>query len=100
MKGRTSLAKLAENWAFVLIGNLLGALFVAWFTCPVEGSSPLLSWIDPVDSQRAGAGAHGDPMLIFGRRVPYLSRGRRVRAGPAVPISTQRWRPRSSRPVA
>ena len=31
MKGRASLRKLAENWAFVLLGNLLGALFVAWF---------------------------------------------------------------------
>src|SRR5215208_7249392 len=30
MKGRASLRKLAENWAFVLLGNLLGALFVAW----------------------------------------------------------------------
>src|SRR5688500_12149545 len=31
MKGRASLAKLAENWAFVIVGNLLGALFVAFF---------------------------------------------------------------------
>jgi formate transporter len=31
MKGRASLRKLAENWALVLLGNLLGALFVAWF---------------------------------------------------------------------
>jgi formate transporter len=31
MTGRASPRKLIENWAFVLIGNLLGALFVAWF---------------------------------------------------------------------
>src|SRR5215203_4069625 len=31
MTGRATLRKLAENWAFVLLGNLLGALFVAWF---------------------------------------------------------------------
>ena len=31
MKGRASLRKLAENWAFVLLGNLVGAIFVAWF---------------------------------------------------------------------
>src|SRR5829696_3728744 len=37
MKGRASLRKLAENWAFVLIGNLLGALFVAWFLAVQTG---------------------------------------------------------------
>src|ERR1044071_3171556 len=31
MTGRAALRKLAENWAFVLIGNLLGAWFVAYF---------------------------------------------------------------------
>jgi formate/nitrite transporter len=31
MQGRASVRKLAENWALVLIGNLLGALFVAYF---------------------------------------------------------------------
>jgi formate/nitrite transporter len=31
MSGRASLRKLAENWTFVIIGNLIGALFVAWF---------------------------------------------------------------------
>jgi formate/nitrite transporter len=31
MSGRASLRKLLENWAFVLLGNLLGALFVAYF---------------------------------------------------------------------
>src|SRR5918997_5405329 len=29
MSGRASLRKLAENWAFVLIGNLIGSVFVA-----------------------------------------------------------------------
>ena len=37
MKGRASLAKLAENWAFVIIGNLLGALFVAFFLAVETG---------------------------------------------------------------
>ena len=31
MTGRASARKLTENWAFVLVGNLLGALFVAYF---------------------------------------------------------------------
>jgi formate transporter len=31
MRGRASLKKLAENWFFVLVGNLLGSLFVAYF---------------------------------------------------------------------
>jgi formate/nitrite transporter len=31
MRGRASLSRLAENWFFVLIGNLLGSLFVAYF---------------------------------------------------------------------
>jgi formate/nitrite transporter len=31
MQGRASFARLAQNWAFVLIGNLLGSLFVAYF---------------------------------------------------------------------
>jgi formate/nitrite transporter len=30
MTGRASFQRLAENWAIVLFGNLLGALFVAW----------------------------------------------------------------------
>src|SRR3954468_20241287 len=53
MRGRASLRKLAENWAVVLIGNLLGALFVAWFlgvqTGVLHDSSALA---------RAGAIAH------------------------------------------
>jgi formate/nitrite transporter len=31
MQGRASFARLAQNWAFVLIGNLIGSLFVAYF---------------------------------------------------------------------
>src|SRR3954464_7120433 len=53
MQGRASLRKLAENWLVVLIGNLLGALFVAWFlgvqTGVLHDSSALA---------RAGAIAH------------------------------------------
>ena len=30
MRGRASLKKLAENWFFVLLGNLIGSLFVAY----------------------------------------------------------------------
>ena len=37
MQGRASLRKLAENWAFVLVGNLLGALFVAYFLAVQTG---------------------------------------------------------------
>lgn len=37
MKGRASLAKLAENWAVVIVGNLLGALFVAFFLAVETG---------------------------------------------------------------
>jgi formate transporter len=37
MRGRASLRKLAENWAFVLLGNLLGALFVAFFLAVESG---------------------------------------------------------------
>src|SRR3954453_5875730 len=37
MTGRASARKLAENWLFVLIGNLLGALFVAYFLAVQSG---------------------------------------------------------------
>ena len=37
MKGRATLRKLAENWAFVIIGNLLGSLFVAFFLAVETG---------------------------------------------------------------
>jgi formate transporter len=37
MRGRASVRKLAENWAFVLTGNLLGALFVAYFLAVQSG---------------------------------------------------------------
>jgi len=37
MRGRASLKKLAENWFFVLIGNLLGSLFVAYFLAVQSG---------------------------------------------------------------
>src|ERR671917_1668282 len=37
MRGRASVRKLVENWAFVLIGNLLGALFVAYFLAVKSG---------------------------------------------------------------
>jgi len=30
MRGRAGLAQLAENWFYVLVGNLLGSLFVAY----------------------------------------------------------------------
>jgi formate transporter len=53
MTGRASLRKLAENWAFVLLGNLLGALFVAWFLGVQTG---LLH--TPEVLARAGAIAH------------------------------------------
>ena len=36
-KGRTSLARVAENFLVVLIGNLLGALFVAYFLAVQTG---------------------------------------------------------------
>src|SRR3954464_2176895 len=53
MRGRASLRKLAENWAVVLIGNLLGALFVAWFLGVQTGVLH-----DPDALARAGAIAH------------------------------------------
>jgi formate/nitrite transporter len=37
MRGRASLADMAHNWAFVLAGNLLGALFVAYFLADQTG---------------------------------------------------------------
>jgi formate transporter len=37
MRGRANLKKLAENWFFVLVGNLLGALFVAYFLAVQTG---------------------------------------------------------------
>src|SRR4051794_22978838 len=37
MRGRASLRKLAENWFFVLLGNLLGSLFVAYFLAVQSG---------------------------------------------------------------
>ena len=37
MKGRATLGRLVENWAFVLIGNLLGSLFVAYFLAVESG---------------------------------------------------------------
>jgi formate transporter len=53
MQGRASLRKLVENWAFVLIGNLLGALFVAWLFGIQTGVLH-----DPAALARAGAIAH------------------------------------------
>jgi formate/nitrite transporter len=37
MRGRASLRALVQNWAFVLIGNLLGSLFVAYFLAVQTG---------------------------------------------------------------
>jgi formate transporter len=37
MTGRASFRKLAENWLFVMVGNLLGALFVAYFLAVQSG---------------------------------------------------------------
>jgi formate transporter len=37
MRGRATLGQLVENWAFVLLGNLLGALFVAYFLAVQTG---------------------------------------------------------------
>ena len=37
MRGRTSLGKLGLNWAIVLVGNLLGSLFVAYFLAVQTG---------------------------------------------------------------
>jgi formate/nitrite transporter len=53
MTGRASLRRLAENWVVVLIGNLLGALFVAYFLGVQTG---VLSAPDAL--ARIGAMAH------------------------------------------
>jgi formate/nitrite transporter len=37
MRGRAKLSQLAENWVFVLVGNLLGSLFVAYFLAVQSG---------------------------------------------------------------
>ncbi len=37
MRGRASFKDMAHNWAFVLLGNLLGALFVAFFLADQSG---------------------------------------------------------------
>jgi formate transporter len=37
MRGRATLGQLVENWAFVLLGNLLGAVFVAYFLAVQTG---------------------------------------------------------------
>src|SRR5215213_9493503 len=53
MTGRASLRKLAENWGMVILGNLLGALFVAFFLADQTGV------IHDASLQRLGAIAHG-----------------------------------------
>src|SRR3954463_3529954 len=53
MTGRASVRKLAENWVVVLVGNLLGALFVAFFLADQTGV------IHDASLQRLGAIAHG-----------------------------------------
>jgi formate transporter len=53
MTGRASARKLMENWAFVLVGNLLGALFVAYFLGVQTGVITA-----PETLARAGAIAH------------------------------------------
>src|SRR5215217_5882817 len=52
MKGRASLRKLAENWGFVIVGNLLGSLFVAYFLAVQTGV------IEGVSADRLFAMAH------------------------------------------
>jgi formate/nitrite transporter len=52
MTGRTTLRKLAENWGFVILGNLLGALFVAFFLADQTGV------IHDATQDRLGAIAH------------------------------------------
>src|SRR3954447_3020761 len=37
LRGRATLRDLARNWAFVLVGNLLGSLFVAYFLAVKTG---------------------------------------------------------------
>jgi formate/nitrite transporter len=37
MRGRASVKRLVENWGFVLLGNLLGSLFVAYFLAVQTG---------------------------------------------------------------
>src|SRR3712207_6050616 len=37
MRGRATLKQLTENWFFVLLGNLLGSLFVAYFLAVQTG---------------------------------------------------------------
>jgi len=53
MTGRATFKRLAENWAFVLVGNLLGALFVAYFLAVQTGVITA-----PETLARAGAIAH------------------------------------------
>jgi formate/nitrite transporter len=53
MSGRASPRRLIENWLVVLIGNLLGALFVAWFLGVQTGVLH-----DEAALARAGAIAH------------------------------------------
>src|SRR4051812_33743263 len=55
MTGRASFKRLAENWAIVLFGNLLGALFVAWLlgSRPVSSAGPRSSAPPPSPTRRA-----------------------------------------------
>jgi len=52
MTGRASLKKLAENWALVILGNLLGALFVAYFLAVQTGV------VDGISAERLFSMAH------------------------------------------
>jgi len=69
MTGRASLRKLAENWAFVLLGNLLGALFVAWFLGIQTGVLTASEALERVASVAHKKGVEETEWQIFARGV-------------------------------
>jgi formate transporter len=69
LRGRATVRDLARNWAFVLVGNLLGSLFVAYFLAVKTGvvTAPLpLARLAAI----AGAKAHVETHFqVFARAV-------------------------------
>src|SRR3712207_412727 len=69
MKGRATLRKLAENWVFVLLGNLLGSLFVAYFLAVQTGVATADLVIDRLGSIAHKKGVEETEWQIFLRAL-------------------------------
>jgi formate/nitrite transporter len=69
MRGRATLRKLAENWIFVLVGNLLGALFVAYFLAVQTGVGTADMVVDRLGSIAHKKGVEETEWQIFWRAL-------------------------------